>query len=77
MCQKVKMLAAKADDLCLFLRTHTVEGENCLLKVVLWSPHLFHGMHLPPHERNKYNNIFSLCCPWLALNSRDSPAAAF
>lgn len=57
-CQKVKVIAAKADDPCLLLKTRTMEGENQLLRVVLWSPHMFCGMHMPPHKRNKHNNSF-------------------
>jgi hypothetical protein len=40
----VKALAAKPNDLSSDLKTYMV-GENQLLQVVLWLPHLHHGPH--------------------------------
>lgn len=38
MSQWLRAQATKPDDLSLTLSTHTVEGENQLPKLVLWSP---------------------------------------
>lgn len=51
----VKALAPKPDNSSLTPGTHMVGGQNSLLQVVLWSPHLGHGMHVCTHTHNKYN----------------------
>lgn len=56
MAQQVDMLVTKPDDLSLMPRTHTTEGHNRLLQVVLWPPQtLCVGMSMHAHTNN--NNI--------------------
>lgn len=63
---KVAKMAIKPDDLSLIFRTHPVEGESRLLRVVLWSPDLgvSIGAHMSPwgqvHTLNKYTRIICL-----------------
>jgi hypothetical protein len=37
--QWVLELSTNPEDLSLIPKTHMVEGKNCLLQIVLWSPH--------------------------------------
>lgn len=38
--------------------THMVEGENFLLQVVLWTPHIHNDIHMLTHTHNKCHEIF-------------------
>lgn len=49
MAQWVKALDAKPDDLSSVPGIHIIEGENQLLEVVLWLPHVYCGMHTPTY----------------------------
>lgn len=53
MAQGIEALAAKPGDLSSIPRTHMVEGEKCLLQVVLWPPHVGHGTRVLYHMNNK------------------------
>lgn len=49
MAQWVKVLASKPVDLSSIPKTHAVEGENQLTKVVLQSPYTFPGTCAPTY----------------------------
>lgn len=51
MIQRVKALAAKANDLSWITRSHMVMGEKQFLHISLWPPFVCCGTHTHVHAR--------------------------
>lgn len=57
MAQWVEVLATKPDDLIPSSGTHMMEGQNCLLQVVLRPPHMSYNVYTSTRTHAKEINI--------------------